>query len=79
MLVDRIIQSIELFVPHLNLQKITWTTDFIELKEADIIGVPKELIRHYPKDTAIINVDKKKVERGKPCIFAKKMIKEITC
>ncbi|MHA1972705.1 MAG: hypothetical protein ACTSW1_06925 [Candidatus Hodarchaeales archaeon] len=75
-LVDLIVHSLDLFVPYATLRKISFTRSLVDPSVADIIGISKDLVKHYSKEV-IIDVDKKQVKNGQSCAYSKKLIKEI--
>ncbi|MHA1331527.1 MAG: hypothetical protein ACTSR2_10665 [Candidatus Hodarchaeales archaeon] len=75
-LVDLIVHSLDLFVPYATLRKITFTRSLVDPSVADIIGISKDLVKHYSNEV-IIDVDKKQVKNGQSCPYSKKLIKEV--
>jgi hypothetical protein len=75
-IIDLIVHSLDYFVPHASLRKVSYTTELIDPSQADIIGIRKDLAKSYPKET-IIHVDKKQVKNGESCPYSKGIIKKI--
>lgn len=75
-MIDMVVHSLDLLVPQMIFRKVSFTTDLIDPKQADIIGIDKDLIKRYPKET-LVDTKKKQVRNGKPCNFSKQIIKLI--
>ncbi|MHA2244723.1 MAG: hypothetical protein ACXADY_07105, partial [Candidatus Hodarchaeales archaeon] len=75
-LIDLMVHSLDMLVPHLNLRKVSFTRDIIDPNSADIIGISQDLVKNYPEDI-IVDVDKRKIKNGESCSYSKKLIKEI--
>ena len=75
-MIDMVVHSLDLLVPQLIFRKVSYTTDLIDPKQADIIGIYKKLIKRYPKET-LVDTEKKQVRNGKSCNYSKKVIKQI--
>lgn len=75
-LVDLMVHSLDMIVPHVNLRKISYTKDIIDPAYADIIGISKDLVKNYP-DEVLVNIDKKQIKYGQPCTYSKKLIKKM--
>ncbi len=75
-LVDLIVHSLDYFVPHASLRKVSYTTSIIDPSYADIIGISKNIVKNYPNEL-IIDIDKKQVRNGKSCPYSKSVIKEL--
>ncbi|WP_455143524.1 hypothetical protein [Candidatus Hodarchaeum mangrovi] len=73
-LIDLVVHSLDFFVPHASLRKISYTESIIDPSMADIIGISKNIVKNYPNEV-IIELDKKQVKNGKPCIYSKNLIK----
>ncbi|MFX0013789.1 MAG: hypothetical protein ACFFB2_03415 [Promethearchaeota archaeon] len=73
-LVDLMVHSLDMLVPHLNLRKVSYTRDIIDPSQADIIGISRDLVKNYPKEV-ILDMDKKQIKNGEPCVYSKKLIK----
>jgi hypothetical protein len=75
-MIDMVVHSLDLLVPQMIFRKISFTTDLIDPKQADIIGIDKNLIKRYPKETTV-DTKKKQVRNGNSCKYAKSIIKRI--
>ena len=75
-LVDIIVHSLDLFVSHATLRKISYTESLIDPSIADIIGISRNIVKNYPNEV-IIEVDKKQVKNGKPCVYSKNLVKQL--
>jgi hypothetical protein len=74
LIVDLIVHSLDLFVPHANLRKVSYTTSMVDPSYADIIGISRNLVENYPK-MVLIDIDKKQVKNGESCPYSKSVIK----
>lgn len=75
-LIDLMVHSLDMLVPYVNLRKVSYTKEIIDPAYADIIGVSKDLVKNYPSEV-LINIEKKRVQNGEPCVYSKKLIKEM--
>lgn len=75
-LVELMVHSLDALVPHINLRKVSFTRDVIDPSSADIIGISKDLVKNYP-DEVLVNMDKRKMKNGEPCVYSKKLIKTL--
>jgi len=75
-MIDLVVHSLDLLVPQMIFRKISYTADLIDPKQADIIGIDKNLIKRYPKET-MIDTKKKQVKNGKSCNYSKQIIKQV--
>jgi len=75
-MIDMVVHSLDLLVPQMIFRKVSYTTDLIDPKQADIIGIDKKLIKRYPKET-LVDTKKKQVKNGKSCKYSKEIIKRI--
>ncbi len=75
-LVDLIVHSLDYFVPHASLRKVSYTTSILDPSYADIIGISKNIVKNYPNEV-IIDIDKKEVKNGKACPYSKSVVKEL--
>ncbi len=76
-LVDLMQSTLELFVPHRTLRRVTYTEKVVHPRFADIIGIPSTLAKHY-KDEVSLDLKEGKVYRGTKCNFSKKLLKQIS-
>ncbi|MFX0212063.1 MAG: hypothetical protein ACFFDT_39185 [Candidatus Hodarchaeota archaeon] len=75
-LIDLMVHSLDMFVPHVNLRKVSYTKDIIDPAYADIIGISKNLVKNYPNEV-LIDMDKKQIKNGESCAYSKKLINEL--
>ncbi|MFW9904996.1 MAG: hypothetical protein ACFFFH_11730 [Candidatus Thorarchaeota archaeon] len=75
-LVDLMVHSLDMIVPHVNLRKVSYTKDIIDPANADIIGISLDLVKNYPNEV-LVNIDKKQIKNGQPCSYSKKLIKQL--
>ncbi len=75
-LVDLMVHSLDMLVPHINLRKVSYTKDIIDPAYADIIGISRDLVKIYPNEV-LINIDKKQIKNGQPCTYSKNLIKRL--
>ncbi len=75
-MIDLIVHSIDLLLPQIILRKVSYTEDLIDPKQADIIGISKNLIKRYPKEL-LIDSGKKQVKNGQSCNYSKEVLKQI--
>jgi hypothetical protein len=75
-IVDLIVHSLDLFVPHASLRKVGYTTTMVDPSYADIIGIPKNLVKNYPKHL-LVDLDKRNVKNGDSCPYSKAVIKQL--
>jgi hypothetical protein len=75
-MIDMVVHSLDLFIPQMIFRKVSFSTELIDPKMADIIGIDKNLIKRYPNET-IVDTKKKQVRNGKSCNFSKQVIKLI--
>jgi len=75
-LIDLMVHSLDMLVPHMNLRKVSFIREMIDPAYADIIGISKDLVKNYPNEV-LINMDKKQIKNGEPCAYSKKLIKEL--
>ncbi|MFX1506381.1 MAG: hypothetical protein ACFFDC_09725, partial [Promethearchaeota archaeon] len=75
-LVDLMVHSLDMIVPHVNLRKVSYTKDIIDPVFADIIGISLDLIKNYPNEV-LVNIDKKQIKNGQPCSYSKKLLKRL--
>ncbi|MFX1538996.1 MAG: hypothetical protein ACFFDI_32840, partial [Promethearchaeota archaeon] len=75
-LVDLMVHSLDMMVPHVNLRKVGYTKDIVDPAYADIIGISQDLIKNYPNEV-LIDIDKKQIKNGQPCSYSKKLIKQL--
>ncbi|MFX1255276.1 MAG: hypothetical protein ACFFCZ_26985 [Promethearchaeota archaeon] len=77
-IVQVIIATLETFSPQTSLRKISWSTDFISPKEADIIGAPKSLFKLYSAvdDAIVVDVNSGKIKGGQSSRFCKNLIEK---
>jgi hypothetical protein len=74
-LVNNLLSLMNLFTPHRDLQ-ITKSYTFIHPKDADVIVVPKDLIKYYSWAT-IIDLDTSKISGGNSSDFTKNLVKKL--
>lgn len=75
-LIDLMVHSLDMIVPHVNLRKVSYTKEIIDPAYADIIGISKDLVRNYPKEV-LVDMDKRQIKNGEPCTYSKKLIKQL--
>lgn len=75
-MIDMVVHSLDLLVPQMIFRKISYTTDIIDPKQADIIGIDRSLTKRYPKET-MVDTKKKQVKSGKSCNYSKQVVKRI--
>lgn len=75
-IVDLIVHSLDLFVPHASLRKVGYTTTMVDPSYADIIGISKKLVKNYPNHV-LIDSDKRQVKHGESCPYSKIVIKQL--
>jgi len=75
-LVDLMVHSLDMIVPHVNLRKVSYTKEIIDPAYADIIGISGDLVKNYPNEV-LVNIDKKQIKNGQPCSYSKKLMKHI--
>jgi hypothetical protein len=76
LIVDLIVHSLDLFVPHASLRKVSYTTSIVDPYYADIIGISRNLVSNYPK-MVLIDIDKKQVKNGETCLYSKLVVKQL--
>ena len=74
-LIDKIFETIILLTPYRELRCIK-SNIFIHPKDADVIFVPKTLLKYYSWAT-IIDLDQNKISGGKSSDFSKNLVKKI--
>ena len=75
-MIDMVVHSLDLLIPQMIFRKVSFSTELIDPKQADIIGIDKNLIKRYPNET-LVDTKKKQVKNGKSCNFSKQIIKHI--
>ncbi len=75
-LIDLIVHSLDLLIPQIVLRKVSYTEDVIDPKQADVIGIPKNLTKRYPQEL-LIDSNKKQVKNGHSCNYSKEILKQI--
>ncbi|UCG04299.1 MAG: hypothetical protein JSW11_09990 [Candidatus Heimdallarchaeota archaeon] len=75
-LVDLMVHSLDMVVPHVNLRKVSYTKEIIDPVYADIIGISQDLVKNYPNEV-LVNIEKKQIKNGQPCSYSKKLIKQL--
>ena len=74
-----VISSIEQLVQFRTLQKVAYTTEFIDPSNADLIGIPPQLEGEYKdKNVIIINLEKKTIIGQERSKYFKELIKTLT-
>jgi hypothetical protein len=75
-LVDLMVHSLDMVVPHVNLRKVSFTKDIIDPAYADIIGISQDLVKNYPNEV-LVDIDKKQIKNGQPCSYSRKLLKRL--
>ncbi|MFW9854813.1 MAG: hypothetical protein ACFFFG_07115 [Candidatus Thorarchaeota archaeon] len=75
-IVELIVHSLSLFAPHQALRKVGYSTQLIDPHQADIIGIPQGLVKHFPQEI-LVDTKKNLVRNGKSCPFSRKLIKQL--
>ena len=73
--VDNLLDTIELLTPHRDLICVKNPT-FIHPKDADVVVVPKELLKYYSWAT-IIDIDQNRIIGGSSSEFTKNLVKKL--
>ncbi len=74
-LVDKIFETLTLLAPHRSLRCIK-SDIFVHPKDADVVYVPKHLLKYYSWAT-IVDLDQKKVTSGSSSEFSRSLVKKI--
>ena len=75
-LIDMVVHSLDMCIPQAQLRKVSYTERIIDPQQADLIGIKKDLTKHYPQAT-LVDIDKKQVRQGKSCDYSKGIIKHL--
>jgi hypothetical protein len=75
-MIDLIVHSVDLLLPQVILRKISYTEDVLDPKQADIIGLAKNLVKRYPQEL-LIDSHKKQVKNGQTCNYSKEILKQV--
>ena len=75
-MIDLIVHSIDLLIPQIILRKVSFTEDVLDPKQADVIGVSKNLVKRYPQEL-LIDSNKKQIKNGQTCNYSKEVLKQI--
>jgi hypothetical protein len=75
-MIDMVVHSLDFFIPQVELRKVSFSEDIIDPKQADLIGIKKDIMKNYP-NSPIIDIDKRQVKQGKSCNYCKEVIKKV--
>jgi hypothetical protein len=75
-MIDLIVHSLDLLIPQIFLRKVSYTTEVIDPKQADVIGIAENLVKRYPQEL-LIDSNKKQVKNGHACNYSKEILKQI--
>lgn len=74
-LVDKVFETLTLLAPHRSL-RCSKSDIFVHPKDADVVYVPKHLLKYYSWAT-IVDLDQKKVTSGSSSDFSRNLVKKL--